>query len=310
MISIIIPIFNVEPFIGQCINSIITQDYVDLEVLLIDDKGSDNSLHVAQQIINEYTGPIVFKVFAHDKNRGLSAARNTGINHAQGEWLFFLDSDDWIEPDCFGKLIKLADKYPGVEIIQSCTRIVGEGYKWMDFSEKALPEYCDDAQWIRSTLLQRHTLTMTATNKLIRRDFLDYNKINFVEGLIHEDEVFNLDLALALNTIAICKDYTYNYVIRNNSITTSIVDQKIKLERHRKLWQVELARVSHPVPDDIMKMIWRHFHETFYNFPSTDLKDSIYLFSSYASKKVQGRMRLYALLFPFRGVRRLCKHLI
>ena len=107
LISIVIPVFNVEIFISECLQSVIRQTYTGpLECIVVDDCGTDKSIEIAEQLIAEYDGPIDFKVLHHDHNRGLSAARNTGMDAAKGDYVYFLDSDDWISDDCIEKLAK------------------------------------------------------------------------------------------------------------------------------------------------------------------------------------------------------------
>ena len=93
MVSVIVPIYNVETYLRQCIESICDQTYPDLEIILIDDGSTDGSGIIA----DSYTDHRI-RIF-HTKNHGLSAARNLGIDNAHGEFLLFIDSDDWIEPD-------------------------------------------------------------------------------------------------------------------------------------------------------------------------------------------------------------------
>ena len=96
MLSIIVPVYNVEPYLRKCLDSIVNQTYRDLEILVIDDGSTDGS----GKICDEYKRDERVKVF-HMKNRGLSCARNLGLDEAQGEWIGFVDSDDWIEPDMY-----------------------------------------------------------------------------------------------------------------------------------------------------------------------------------------------------------------
>ena len=104
-ITIVVPIYNVALYITDCIQSIISQTYQGkIECLLIDDCGTDNSMEIVEGILKSYQGKIDFKICHHNRNRGLSAARNTGINHATGEYIYFLDSDDEITSDCIEKL--------------------------------------------------------------------------------------------------------------------------------------------------------------------------------------------------------------
>ena len=104
-VSIIIPVYNVEPYVEDCIRSVIRQTYGGkMECIVVDDCGTDNSMDVVERVIGEYNGPIPFRILHHEHNRGLSAARNTGMDAATGDYLFFLDSDDELTDDCIEKL--------------------------------------------------------------------------------------------------------------------------------------------------------------------------------------------------------------
>ena len=100
-ISIVVPIYNVEPYILECLESVANQKNANgIECILVDDCGKDKSMEIAEQFVCSYNGPIHFSVIHHEKNMGLSAARNCGTKVAQGEYIFFLDSDDTIVPNC------------------------------------------------------------------------------------------------------------------------------------------------------------------------------------------------------------------
>ena len=104
--SIIIPIYNVEPYILECLQSVANQTIEDkLECILVDDCGTDNSVSVAEEFLKTYSGAIHFELLHHQKNGGLSAARNTGVRASHGEYLYFLDSDDTIIPRCSNRLV-------------------------------------------------------------------------------------------------------------------------------------------------------------------------------------------------------------
>ena len=100
-ISIIVPVYNVEQYIKECFGSISTQTYKgEMECIFVDDCGQDNSVTMLNNLIKDYQGLIKFRIIHHDHNKGLSGARNTGILHATGDYLYFIDSDDTITPDC------------------------------------------------------------------------------------------------------------------------------------------------------------------------------------------------------------------
>jgi glycosyltransferase involved in cell wall biosynthesis len=106
MISVIVPVYNVEPYLRKCLDSIVSQTYQDLEILVIDDGSTDGS----GKICDEYKRDQRVRVF-HTENAGLSAARNLGLDKAHGEWIEFIDSDDWVEPDYCRIPLELAESH-------------------------------------------------------------------------------------------------------------------------------------------------------------------------------------------------------
>lgn len=215
-ISIIVPVYNVEQYIKECFDSIAAQTYKgEIECIFVDDCGQDDSVAVLEKLIAEYKGPIQFSIVHHEHNKGLSGARNTGIRKAKGDYLYFLDSDDTITPDCIEKLAALAEKYPGVEIVQGSAKSNSD---WLMLKWNLTPEYSESFKWIRTTMLKRYVLPMTAWNKLVRRDFVLEHELYFAEGMIHEDEVWNFMLSKYVHRIAFCFDATYNYRVNDEGI--------------------------------------------------------------------------------------------
>ena len=152
-ISIIVPVYNVERYICECFESIAAQTYEgELECIFVDDCGQDDSIALLEQLIASYSGPIQFSILHHEHNRGLSAARNTGIEHATGDYVYFLDSDDCITPDCIEKLSALAKKYKGIDVVQGSTK---SHLEVLSLKGKKVPEYTDDFKWIRTHFLYR-----------------------------------------------------------------------------------------------------------------------------------------------------------
>ena len=116
-VSIIIPVYQVSAYIERCIRSVMNQIYTDLECIIVDDCGTDDSIVKCDRLIQAYSGPIEFIVLHHDQNRGQSAARNTGIRYAKGKWLFFLDSDDEITGNCIEILVRAAMETEKTEMV-------------------------------------------------------------------------------------------------------------------------------------------------------------------------------------------------
>lgn len=238
-ISIIVPVYNVEHYIKECFYSIAAQTYKgELECIFVDDCGQDDSVAVLVKLIAEYNGSIQFSIVHHEHNKGLSGARNTGIRQAKGDYLYFLDSDDTITPDCIEKLVMLVEKYPGVEMVQGSTKSKQE---WLQLANKHFSEYSDNFEWIRKTMLHRFSIPMTAWNKLVRKDLIIKNGLYFEEGLIHEDEIWNFMLAKHVHSIAFCCDITYMYRENPNGIMG-----QTKEYNYDPVLNIMVDRVSNP----------------------------------------------------------------
>ena len=238
-ISIIIPIYNVALYIADCLRSVIRQTYDGpLECVLVDDCGTDNSVGIAQKIIAEYEGPIDFRVVHHERNKGLSAARNTGMKDARGDCLFFLDSDDWISDDCIEKLTQPLQQKE-FDIVVGNYETVGELPYQLELS---LPEGAYREQRITHTFCNGGVYVM-AVNKLYSKEFLAKNQLMFEEGKVHEDEILAFELSCLEKSFYVVKAVTYYYRIRENSIATN-KDRSKKLERYIGVFQCIKEKVK------------------------------------------------------------------
>lgn len=209
-VSIIVPVYNVEPYIKECFDSVASQTYCGpLECIFVDDCGTDDSMGVLGSCIEAYKGNIEFRVVHHEGNRGVSAARNTGIGEAKGDYVYFLDSDDTITPDCIQKLVEHVRKHPGVDMVCGGMLV---GRKCLQAKHKWwIPSYICNSKWIKCMMLQKRWVPVTAWNKLVRKDLIIKNSIYFEEGLIHEDELWNFFMAKHVGSVAIERGGTYLY---------------------------------------------------------------------------------------------------
>lgn len=181
-ISILIPVYNVEPFISKCIQSVMAQTYAgEMECIIVDDRGSDNSIAIAEQLIKGYKGSIDFKIIHHEHNRGLAAARNTAVTTAKGEFIIHVDSDDWIEPTMVEDLVK-KQQDTNADIV-SCNAIA----HYIDREEKLIePDYASKEEMMRSLI--EMSLNHVIWRRLIRVSLYTENNISTVEGVnIGED---------------------------------------------------------------------------------------------------------------------------
>jgi glycosyltransferase involved in cell wall biosynthesis len=223
LVSIIVPIYNVEKYIERCIESVKAQTYAQWECICVDDCTPDKSVEEVEKITR---GDKRFSILHHDTNRGLSAARNTGTRAAKGEYVYYLDSDDELTPICIESLVRLAEKYPKAEIIQGSTRSIPEANEdWRDINNKIdYPEYTEDKDWIMHHFYAlKNFIPVNAWNKLIKKAWIDAvgDELLFVEGIIHEDERWLFDVAEYISAIAFTCQITYLHYQTEGSIMTS-----------------------------------------------------------------------------------------
>lgn len=254
-VSIIIPVYNVSDYIERCLNSVMVQTYTNLECVIVDDCTPDDSVEKCERVIAEYNGPIKFKILRHEHNRGLSAARNTGTAAATGEYVFYLDSDDWISDDCIQRMVNVVNQDDNIEMVMGGIERVGDENQWNHFLSEGI--YTSD---FIEYACQYKIYTM-AWNKLIKKDFLKKNNLFFKEGLLHEDVLWNIQVACFLKKMAAIDYKTYFYRIRENSIQTN----KSKDFHLKYLGEVKTSLISFVFKNGFST------DKTLYDYITTDL---------------------------------------
>ena len=218
-ISIIIPVYNVENYVQRCIESVISQESnaYTIECVVVDDCSPDNSMSIVHDIIDNYKGKITFSIITHEQNKGLSEARNTGINHAQGEYILFLDSDDYLTPNSIEYMFNTSNKYPSVDIIVG--NIFEHKYKkkQYDYKEAIL---VSGGYEVRKWLLT-HEYAVSSTNKIFNRLFLINNDFYFEPGILHEDIPWSYKVYTKIQKVLLLPEVTYSYWYNPNSISST-----------------------------------------------------------------------------------------
>lgn len=257
-ISIIIPVYNVEPYIAECLQSVMRQTYTgEIECVLVDDCGTDKSIEVAEQIIEDYNianqkskikNPISFRILHHDHNRGLSAARNTGTDAATGDYIYYLDSDDYINDDCIEVLTQPLQEY-------DYDMVIGDARRFYDNTGAPSIPLCGETTAVlsQSEIFAKHYIAkrkidLVAWNKLIKRCMYIKHDLSFLEGQLEEDELFTYKYCCCIQTMCIQNRITYFYRIRDNSI---IDNKSINIRKH--IWsayQTVDYVLSHPANID------------------------------------------------------------
>lgn len=223
MISVIIPVYQVSEYVERCLRSVMAQSYTDIECVIVDDATKDDSIVKCERLIKEYNenlrGRIRFKILHHEVNRGLSASRNTGTAAATGDYLFYLDSDDYIAPNCIERLVSVVDNDPSVEFVQGNGKMICDGNESLLYSlgEDLSLSNNDD---VRKAFYKNRNIYISVWNKLLKKSFVEEAQLYCREGLVFEDLLWTYYLLKALDKAYLCKEVTYYYEIRPGSIST------------------------------------------------------------------------------------------
>ena len=217
-ISIIIPLYNVAEYIEQCLQSVVNQTYKgEIECIIVDDCGTDDSLFITEQFIADYKGPITFRLLHHDHNRGLSAARNTGVAEATGEYIYFLDSDDYISDDCLEKLAEPLTEYD-YDMVVGNLKTFGEPCAINYLAKDTGALFGKDIFYY---FYQDRQIYVMAWNKLVKANLFQKCDLSFLEGQLQEDELWTYKVVAAIQSLFVQSTITYYYRQRLNSITSN-----------------------------------------------------------------------------------------
>lgn len=243
-ISIIVPVYNVEKYLAECIESIINQTYKNIEILLIDDGSNDESL----KICNYYSEKDSRIIVIHKENEGLSATRNLGVEKAIGEYITFIDSDDMISLDYIETLynsIKLHNS--DIAVARFC-RFKNKEDILKNKNLNNIDNICvNTIQYIKKTLYQcdQTLYSVTACGKLYK--ITVFKNIKFPVGKLNEDLAIILELEKYSKSIICIDNIKYYYRISNNSITTQKFNEK-KLDIVEILYNIK-NEIMHDYPE-------------------------------------------------------------
>ena len=220
-LSIIIPVYNVEKYIEKCIQSCLDQDILpnDYEIIVVIDGSPDNSLQIVNRLVKLHTNIHTL----NQENQGLSAARNNGFAIAKGEYVWFIDSDDWIEKNCLKRITsKLTNN---LDILQIQHRLVyDDNSKNRDCYTTIKGIITGKEQIIKGGLPAPAQFT------IFRSEFLRANDLKFVKGIYHEDSEFKPRATYLAESISSDDIISYNYYQRSNGSITSVFSLKRALD--------------------------------------------------------------------------------
>ena len=222
LVSVIIPIFNTSKYLPTCLDSVIGQTYQNLEIILVDDGSTDNSYQIAK----EYSKKDSRIKLIHQKNQGLSVARNTGIKKSTGSYITFVDSDDYIEPNMTNRMMKTIQN-TNADIVCCSFKEVHLSGKTTSFSQHHPAQTFNTENALKAMLLEQGFMP-SATMKLYPTKY--FKNIEFPVGKLHEDVGTTYKLIMKADKIAFIPDEDYIYVHHKKSITsTNFNNQKFDL---------------------------------------------------------------------------------
>ena len=227
-VSVILPVYNVENYIDECLNSLLKQSMDDFEVIAVNDGSTDNSL----KKLNNYLDRGINLKIINQANGGLSKARNTGIKNSNGDYILFLDSDDMLDKSCIEKLYLKAKLNDLDLVIFDPLRFNDDKkvFEKKDSREKSI--YNQDIMDIETYLkkAQKQCLLMS-TLHFYKASLIKNNKIFFKEGILHEDELHSLNAYRFINKVGYINEKLYIRRFREGSImTNNIYSNKNSLE--------------------------------------------------------------------------------
>lgn len=218
LISVIVPVYNVEQYLEKCVNSIINQTYKNLEIILVDDGATDSSGNMCDELARSDNR---IKVY-HKENGGLSDARNYGVERATGDYIGFVDSDDYIDSEMYEKLYE-AIKKENVDVAECSLKVIYPG-KIELFTDEKYYKVLGKTEYLEEYLTIKKIFGSVWT-KLIKSDVA--KKLVFPKGKLYEDTYYAYDLIEKVDRYVIMNNPYYNYLMRENSITNAKFNPRI-----------------------------------------------------------------------------------
>lgn len=312
-VTIIVPIYNVEKYLKKCIESLVNQTLQEIEIILVNDGSTDSSAEIAKEYQKRFEKKIIY---LEKENGGLSDARNFAISFAKGEYIAFLDSDDYVEKDTYENMYKIAKK--------ENSDMVECDFYW-EYPNKVKID-TGEIYYSKKEMLEK--VRVIAWNKLIRREIVQKRKIEFPKGYRYEDVEFTYKLIPYLDKVSFLKEPCIHYVQRENSISNSqnektkeifyVLNNVIEFYRENNLYdkyeeQLEyiytryllcssLLRIvkikDKTTRNKLVEMTWQNLNEKFPNWKDNKiLKNSKSMKNIYIKTVNRFTYKIYSKLF-------------
>jgi glycosyltransferase involved in cell wall biosynthesis len=250
--SIIVPMYNVAKYIKKCLDSLLNQNFDDYEIILIDDKSTDNTL---EEVGNFILNPKI-KLIKKEYNSGLSDTRNLGLGLAKGEYILFIDSDDYITVNSLSTLYKKIEDMGKPDVIYMGYIVEKNGDSVKKYGYKIEKNVVYDSCEYLIHELKNRSLSIPACFAAYNNEYIQSKGLRFEKGLLHEDELWTPTVILQAKRIGVVDDAFYHYVIRQNSIT----QKKDKTQNGLDLITIckKLYKMTDKIEDNKLKKLMKN----------------------------------------------------
>ncbi len=223
LISVIIPVYNVEEYLRECVESVINQTYKNLEIILVDDGSTDSSGKICEEYLDKDSRITVI----HKKNGGLSDARNTGFDACEGDYVYFLDSDDYIEINSLETLVGIAENDESdVVFFDAVSFADTDDFEVKQNYIRKNKYKTDSGKAVFAEMVKNKEFHSAVPLLMIKKSFLAANGLRFTEGILYEDMVFTYQILSLASTVSQCTEAFYHRRYRKDSIMTSAKSKK------------------------------------------------------------------------------------
>lgn len=263
LISVIIPIYNSDKYLARCIDSICKQTYTNLEIILVNDGSTDNSINICKESANKDKRISIFDI----PNGGVSNARNTGLKNASGEYIQFIDSDDYVSNNYIESLFNSLTSTNSGLVVCAIESYDNQNIK---FDEWRVPENVLDFETINRDLfleLIEKFLLFGPVNKLYRTEIISQNSIFFDPSLSYgEDLIFNFDYFKYIKSIAINSDVTYKYIHDNTeSLSKKHYSNKTELANRIHFTLIDFFNNNGLTDNKSISVLYNRLFDYYYN---------------------------------------------
>jgi len=246
LVTIGIPVYNAATYIEKCVVSVLNQTMSNIELLIVDDKGTDNSIQIIKDIVCRYPNGSIIRIVEHSYNMGVAHARNTIVHEAKGKYLFLMDSDDYLNPDSIEKLYNKAVEFDAETVWGSSIEIFSENsksklhYGYPDLlllGENQLINYeCKDLH---------ENLQHSIWNILYKMDFIRNNNLLFEQHGYFDDTIFHAKMQPLVRKAVLLSDITYNYYMRPTSLSNFQYREHFQLKEATDAFEASEIIIKH-----------------------------------------------------------------